>query len=440
VTRQLILNGRIQRAWLGCEFQPLLKQTQRDQGVLVASVLDDSPAAAAGLKPGDLLLRLAETELHVRHDEEMPALMGLVSQLPIGKPVDVLVWRDGAERNLQVTPREREELRPKQSELKPWGITLRNLSHLAARELKRPNSDGVLVTSVRPSGPANEAKPALPGQDIIVQVNDTTIKNATDLADMTRTLTEDKSERVPVLVTFERKDRRYLTVLRLGLEELEDPGLEAFKAWLPVETQVISREVARQMKQPDVKGFYITRVYSPSSAEKAGLKSGDFIVAVDNEKLTATAPEHEEELPTLIHQYDPDTEVKLAVVRDGRRLTVPVKLERSPRLPREMKKYRNEAFEFTARDMTFYDQAEEQWPTDQAGVIIEEVRPGGWADLGMLYSGDLLLAVDGKTVTNVDAVRSALEDASTGRKPFIVFKVLRGIHTRYLSIEPKWTR
>ena len=44
------------------------------------------------------------------------------------------------------------------------------------------------------------------------------------------------------------------------------------KAWLPVETHVISREIAREMGQPDLKGFYITQVYPDSTAQKAGLK------------------------------------------------------------------------------------------------------------------------------------------------------------------------
>ncbi|MDP6617874.1 MAG: iron-containing alcohol dehydrogenase, partial [Nitrospinota bacterium] len=40
-----------------------------------------------------------------------------------------------------------------------------------------------------------------------------------------------------------------------------------------------------------------------SGLEEAGLKVGDFVIAVDGEKLTASAPEHYEELPTLIRTY-----------------------------------------------------------------------------------------------------------------------------------------
>src|SRR5262249_37181005 len=159
--------------------------------------------------------------------------------------------RDGKEQTVRVAAIEREELRPRQQELKQWGITARNLSGLIARELKRTNREGVLVTSVRPGGPAGEAKPQLASQDVIVQINESPVKSLRDLVEVTRKLTEGKKEPTPALATFERKDQRHLTVVKLGLTELKDPGLEATKAWLPVETQVISRDIAAQLGPKD---------------------------------------------------------------------------------------------------------------------------------------------------------------------------------------------
>ena len=109
------------------------------------------------------------------------------------------------------------------------------------------------------------------------------MKNTGDLTDLTRKLTAGKTEPVPVIAVFERKADRYLAVVRVELKNWKDPGLEVLAAWLPVETHVISREIAAQLGQPSLKGFYITRIYSNSSAEKAGLKAGDFIVALDGE-------------------------------------------------------------------------------------------------------------------------------------------------------------
>ena len=438
VADQIMTRGKVRRSWLGIDVQPLLKHSKEEKGVLIGGVIKDSPADRAGLKPGDRLLRLAGRPTDVRYDEQLPDFMRLVTGLPLGREVDAVVARDGKQSTVRLTPVERGEHHPKQQELKQWGLTVRNLSFLAAKEMKRAGQDGVLVTSVRPGGPAGEAKPSLDARDVIVAVEGRPVKNVQDLIEITRQLTEGKTEPVPVIATFERKADRYLAVVKVGLQELKDPGLEVTKAWLPIETHVISREIARQLGNPALKGFYITRVYPDTTADKAGLKPADFIVALDGEKLTASGPEHEDELSTLIRQYDVGKTVELTVLRDKKELKIPVELARSPRLKRELKKYRNDDFEFTARDVSFFDAAEEQWKSDQRGALVEDVKSGSWAELGSLYVGDLILEVDGESVENVDALRSKLEQIAVRKEDVVIVKVLRGIHTLFLELEPNW--
>jgi S1-C subfamily serine protease len=255
---------------------------------------------------------------------------------------------------------------------------------------------------------------------------------------LTRKLSEGHPEPVPAAVTFERKAARYLTVVRVGLQELKDPGLEVTKAWLPVETHVISREIAKQLGQPALKGFYITRVHPGSTAEKAGLKTGDFITAVDGIRLEASDSEYEDELSSLIRQFDIGKTVELNVLRAKQELKVPVELVRSPRLQREMKKYRNDDFEFTARNVSFFDTVEQQWDSDQRGALVENVKAGSWAELGSLSDGDLILEVNGRPVDSVDTLRRELEQVAADKEKVVVIKVLRGIHTSFLEIEPNW--
>jgi S1-C subfamily serine protease len=271
-----------------------------------------------------------------------------------------------------------------------------------------------------------------------VEVNQTPVKSVEQLTELTRKLTAGKTEPVPVIAVFERKSERYMAVVRVGIEDPKDPGLEVSKAWLPVETHVISREIARLLGDPTLKGFYLTRVYPGSSAEKAGLKPGDFITAVDGEKLTASGPEYEDELSTLIRQYEIGKSVELTVLRDKAQMKIPVTLARSPRLEREMKKYRSAEFEFTARDVGFFDAADEQWNGDQHGALVEEVKSGSWAELASLYSGDLILEVDGQPINNVEMLKKQLKEIVASKKSRVVMKVLRGIHTSYLELEPNW--
>jgi len=438
VAEQLMAKGKIERSWLGVDVQPLFKHASDEHGILISGVIEGSPASAAGLRAGDIMLRLNGVVTDVRFDEQLPEFMALTSGLAIGREVPAVVRRDGQEMTLKLKPAEREEIFPKQKELKQWGITARNLSSIMSREMKRDNTDGVFVASVRPGGPAGESKPALEPRDVLVEVNGEAITNLAALVEFTRRLTAGKTEPVPVIATFERRAARFLTVVKVGIQDLKDPGLEVTKAWLPVETQVISRDIAKQLGDPALKGFYITRVFADSTAEKAGLKPGDFITAVDDEKLTATGPEFEDELSSLIRQYDVGKTVELSVQRGKAKLKVSVELARSPRQRREMKKYRNNDFEFTVRDISFFDAAEQQLKDEQHGVLVEEIKSGSWAELGGLGVGDLILEINGQAVSKVDEVRRAMEQIAKEKKSVVTFKVMRGIHTLFLELEPNW--
>jgi len=438
VAEEIIAHGKVRRSWLGLDVQPRFKHSKAERGVLVGGVVSGSPAAQAGLKAGDLLLRLGDSPTNVRYEEEMPDFMRLATSLPIGKDVVALVLREGKESLFRLQPVERGEVQRKEQELKPWGLTVRDLSFLAAKEMKRPAQAGVLVTSVRPGGPAGEAKPPLNAKDVLVEVNGVPVANTAALTDLTRKLTEGKTEPVPVMATFERAALRYLTVVKVGIQELRDPGLEVAKAWLPVETQVISREIARQLGKPDLKGFYVVQVYPGTTAEKAGLKTGDFVLAVDGEKFTASGPEEAEELAALIRQYDTGAVVRLTVLRGKAQLETPVELARSPKLKREMKKYRNDDFEFSARDVAFFDVAEQQWPLGQRGALVEEVKSGSWAEVGSLETDDLIVEAEGQPVQDVSSLKRLMDQAAHDKKRYLALKVLRGIHTAYLELEPAW--
>jgi serine protease Do len=442
VAEQLIAHGKIQRSWLGVDVQPQFKHSEDEHGVVIGGVIADSPAGRAGLQAGDLLLRIGDTSTNVRYDEQMPDFMRLTTSLPLDKEIPATFMRAGKQMTVQLKPVERGELNPKQQELKQWGLTVRNLSFLTAKEMKRTNQLGALVTSVRPGGPAGEAKPALDTRDVLTEIDGAAVKDIEDLIALTKRLTQGKTEPVPVIATFERESQRFLTIVKVGIEEMRDPGLEVTKAWLPVETHVISRDIARHLGKPELKGFYITEVYPKTTAEKAGLMPGDFIIAVDDEKLTASGAEHEDELSTLIRQYDIGATVKLTVLRgkENKEIKVPVDLARSPKLKREMKKYRNDDFEFTAREVAFFDIAEEQWKPGQRGALIEEVKPGSWAELGSLYTDDLVVEIDGQPVNDVESLKKIMDRIAVDKKTFVVIKVLRGIHTAFLELEPTWKK
>jgi serine protease Do len=457
VAEEIIERGKVRRSWLGLDVQPLLK-SHKDQdvktGVLVSGTFKGSPAEKAEFLPGDILKKLAGREVSVRFEEEIPRFNQLRMGLAVGEEVEAVVLRDGKEKTLRVTPVERENVRAEGAELREWGVTARSLSLVASKELKRKTRDGVLVTSVRPGGPSGESKPALRPRDVIVEVEGVPVKNLDELAALTeRVLAPEEEENsperaenggrgepVPVTVAFERKSRRLMTVVKVGLKELQDPGLEVRKAWLGVAFQVLTKDLAKALDLDGRKGVRATQVYPGSPAEAAGLEVGDVIVALDGEEIPASYPEDTEVFSAMIRQYKIGSRAALAVIREGVERTIEAEFGSSPKLARELPKYRDDVFDFTARDVAFLDRAREKWPAEQRGALVEVVGEGGWAALGRLAVDDLLIAVNGVPVEDAASLEVRMRAVAREKPKSVVLRVLRGIHTLYLELEPAWSK
>ncbi len=437
VADAIMREGRVRRAWIGLEVQPLLSSSKATRGALVGGTIDGSPAATAGFASGDVIVRLAGRDLLVRFAEEVPVFNQLVMRLPIGTPVEAVVLRDGAEKTLTVTPTERESVDARIRELPLLGITASNLTGWSAKELKRASRDGVRVRGIRPGGPADDAKPALRPDDVILAIDQRPAPAFDALERAVDDLTKGKQERVPALVSFERSGERLLTVVDLGRAGLEDPGLEARKAWVPISVQVLTRELAERLGLSGKSGVRITRVFG-GSAEAAGLKVGDVITALDGNPIEASQTSDAELFATMIRQYKIGSSAALTIVRDGKESAVTVKLDTSPRLPREMKKYEDPNFEFRVRDIAAADRVSARLPADQSGVLVDAVREGGWAALGHLADGDMLLTIDGDPMPDVEAVQRKMLKIADAKPRNLVLKVRRGIRTFFVELETGW--
>ena len=431
----LIRDGRVRRAWIGLDVQPLLKSSAAQTGALVGGTVEGSPAAAAGFAPGDALLKLDGRDVKVQFAEELPLFNQAVMRLPLAKPVSATIVRGGVQRTLTVVPQERESVEATVQELPSLGITASNLTTWAAKELRRADRKGVRVNGVRPGGPADDAKPSLAEDDVIVSIEGNAIDDVQALARQLDRVTGSK-ETVKTLVTFERKGERLLTVVEVGRAVLEDPGLEARKAWIPVTVQVVTRELAEKVGVPDLSGVRVTRVL-PEGAS-AGLKVGDIITAIDETPIQASQPSDADLFATMIRQYRIGSTVELSIRRGTEQQKLPIKLAASPRLPREMKKYEDRDFEFRVRDLAAADRAGSDMPEAQQGVLVEAVREGGWAALSHLADGDIILTIDGEPVADVAAVQQKMERVARDKPASVVMKVRRGIRTFFVELETGW--
>ncbi|CAN5464004.1 hypothetical protein BH09SUM1_BH09SUM1_31420 [soil metagenome] len=437
VAEQLIKDKKVDRAYFGVSIQPLLRHVGQKDGVLVNTVLKDSPAMKAGVKAGDLLLSVNGAKLEGRFGEDLPGINGVLAGLPIGKEASIVVLRDDKEQTISTTPELRQPACIPETELKQWGITARDVSVWKALEIARDSKSGVVVTSLRPGGPAAKARPELRGDDIITMVNDQKISNVKDLQDVTKKITEGKKGFVPALVQFEREAETLITVVEVGIDELQSPGREVVKGWLPLETQVMTRELAKQLGTPDLKGVRVTRLYSVKPADFP-FKVGDIVTHVNGEELEASRKEDADVWETTVRGIRPGTETEFDLIRGTEKMKVKATTSPSPAKSREMKRYKDDEFEFIVREAAFADREKPTLVGQEFNVLADSVTSGGWASLANLKIGDAILQIDGKPIKSVSDVEATMKEVKEKKATTVVFFVRRDAQSIFLEMEPSW--
>ncbi len=439
VSDELIASGHVERSWVGLGAQPLLKTMDSKSGVLVGGVISESPAEKAGLQAGDFVTRCNGVEIaSSRSPEDMPVFNRILLESPIGSVIAMEGLRDGKPMTWSVTGTRREPAEPREKELLSWAITARDLTELNAKELLRDDNKAVIVQSLRRGGAAATSKPAISPGDLILEVSGKPTPNIDALVRVSNEITAGKTEPVPVLVSYERDGRSYLTVVKIGPEpESDKPGLVK-KAWIGIDTQVISADLSEALGIPGSRGVRITQVHPGTSAEKSGLKTGDLLLKLDGTVIPTSRPEDSDVFASLIRQYRIGTEATLSVRRGKQDLVVKVPLDTSPEGTSELASHDCETLEFNSRDLGQADRVSKKLPEGFKGVLITAVTPAGWGALGGLSAGDILVSIDGKSVESIEALKPVLADLEKNRRSPIVLFVRRGISTRYIELEPTW--
>jgi serine protease Do len=438
VAEQIIAHGYVKRSWTGMEVQPRLRSSKASSGVLISGVIGDSPADAAGLKPGDLLVKFDEKTVDCEVPEQLPLFNQLVLGTPVGKKISIDLLRGGKPVSVSLTTVARDAALPKPVELKSWGITARNISRMMALERHRSDKNGVLVGSRRPGGPCGEAKPSIQVGDIIRRINGKAVKDIAALQKISSQATRGKTEPTGVMVTLLRGSRELMTVVKVGKERASDKPARVKKPWPAVSTQVLTRDLAQGLGLEGKTGVRVTEVYPGRAGAKAGLKVGDVILKVDSESIEASQPEDGEVFETMIRQYRVGGEVVLGVRRGKKDVEIKMTLEAPPISADRLATCEDDNFEFTARNMSAMDKFRKRLKAELRGVLVVKVESGGWAALGGLASGDVLINVQGQPTGDVDVLKAALDKVKSQRPRRVVFFIRRGIHTVYREIEPVW--
>jgi serine protease Do len=193
---------------------------------------------------------------------------------------------------------------------------------------------------------------------------------------------------------------------------------------LGVVIQGMDEDLAKALGMDRPHGALVEDVESGSPAEKAGIKAGDVIVAVDGQDVP-----HSEDLPRAIAVHKPGTHVKLTVLHEKQKHDVDVALtamkedgERAERAPQEQGDRQGQASSGLGVAVDEED----------GHVVVERVAPNGPAD-GKLRPGDVIEEVNHQPVGSSADLSSRVRAAAPGQP--LLLRVKRGDQSRYVAIE-----
>ncbi len=219
VVDQLRDRGSIARGWLGVQIQSVSEDLAQSLGVpegkgaLVAAVTPDSPAAKAGVKPGDLIVAMDGKAL-----EDFKALPKQVAATEPGKRATLEVVREGKTRELTVTvgqtPDSEQVASAGPGEAAPakgqLGLQLAALTPETKKKYGLQDEvEGVLVVDVKKGSPA--ARAGIQPGTLVLMVDQAPVDSPDALAKKVRQAYEQKRSAVVLLIEREG-DRRFVAV------------------------------------------------------------------------------------------------------------------------------------------------------------------------------------------------------------------------------------
>ncbi len=225
VIDQLRNFGETRRGWLGVRIQAVTDEIAeslglgKSRGALIAGVDEKGPAKPAGIEPGDVVLKFDGKDIR-----EMRDLPRTVADTPVGKTVDVVLFRKGKEQTVRVTVGRLEE-NPQQAAVRPTqppapeqnvvkqalGMDLSPMSDALRTRYKIKDSvKGVVVTGVEANSVAAERRIA--AGETIVEVAQEPVAAPADIQKRIDQLKKDGRRQALLLVATPDGELRFVAV------------------------------------------------------------------------------------------------------------------------------------------------------------------------------------------------------------------------------------
>jgi serine protease Do len=215
--------------------------------------------------------------------------------------------------------------------------------------------------------------------------------------------------------------------------QLKETG-SVSRGWLGVKIQSVDEDIAASLGLGEPKGALINEVTTNGPAAAAGLQTQDAILAVNGEPIADSR-----ELARKIAAYAPDSTVELRIKRQNREQTVKVRLGTFPNTRDEIARLEQgkpPATEMGALGLSF---APGKAPRTgvREGVLIADVDAGSDAAAKGLKAGDVIVEVNGQTVSSASEVEEAVKKANELGRPAVLLTVKSAEQKRIVAVQIK---
>ena len=192
---------------------------------------------------------------------------------------------------------------------------------------------------------------------------------------------------------------------------------EVKRGLLGIKGMEMSADIAKAFKLNVQRGAFVSEVLPNSGSAKAGVKSGDIIVSLNDKPLSSFA-----ELRSRIATTEPGAKVKLGLIREGKPLTVEVTLDKSTSSSASAEQISPALQGATLSDGQLKDGTK--------GISVTAVEKSSPAAQAGLHQDDVIVGVNRTRVQSIAEMRKVLES-----KPAVIaLQIIRGNDTLYILL------
>ena len=148
----------------------------------------NSPAEEAGLKPGDLITKINNKKVSALYKEELPKIRLLISNLPINSNITFEAITEDGIKQVSLVTQKQGKFSGNEFVCDEWGLSVKELTPRIVKNFQLDSDKGVLISSLRRGGKADEARVRM--GYVLVSVNGQEIKDLDDFKEKYKTYAE----------------------------------------------------------------------------------------------------------------------------------------------------------------------------------------------------------------------------------------------------------